>query len=364
MRVPLPTSRFWRAIWVAVALFAATLVGSARPSRGTEIADAIKSRVDSGKSTGMVVARINPDGSTSTSAYGDPGPDALPLDGDSVFEIGSITKVFTATLLVEMADRGEVKFEDPVEVYLPAGTRVPQRNGRKITLFDLATQSSGLPRMPGNFRPGDPANPYADYTPAQLYEFLAGHTLRRDIGSEYEYTNVGVALLGHALARRAGTSYEAILRERVLAPLHMDHTAVTLTPWMTRHLAKGHNAAGNMVANWDLPTFAGAGGLRSSMTDMLLFARANLDESGGRLQRLMQQTHGVRRSAGRPDMDIGLAWHIRHVDGHDVVWHNGGTGGYRTWIGFDKARRTAAVVLTNSQQGHDDLGVQLVTGGR
>jgi D-alanyl-D-alanine-carboxypeptidase/D-alanyl-D-alanine-endopeptidase len=94
---------------------------------------------------------------------------------------------------------------------------------------------------------------------------------------------------------------------------------------------------------------------------MLRFARANLDASGGRLPRLMQETHRIRRSAGRPEMDIGLAWLIRHVDGHDVIWHNGGTGGYRTWIGFDKARRTAAVVLTNSLQGHDDLGLQLVT---
>ena len=159
----------------------------------------------------MVVGTIDADGGTSMAAYGDPGPGALPLDADSLFEIGSITKVFTATLLADMVDRGEVALDDPVSKDLPETVRVPERNGRKITFVDLATQSSGLPRMPDNMHPRDPANPYADYTLEQLYDFLGRFTLTRDIGSQYEYSNLGVALLGGALARRAGASYEALL---------------------------------------------------------------------------------------------------------------------------------------------------------
>jgi len=329
-------------------------------TRNQEIASAIKARVDARKSIGMVVATIEPGGSSSMASYGDAGPGALPLDADSVFEIGSITKVFTAILLADMADRGEVRLDDPVAKHLPPGVRVPERNGRKITLLDLTTQSSGLPRMPDNLRPKDMANPYADYTPEMLFEFLGRYQLQRDIGADYEYSNLGVGLLGQALTYRAGKSYEALVKERILDPLKMEHTGIALSPWMKAHLARGHDARGEVTANWDIPAFAGAGALRSTMYDMLRFARANLDPSGGRLPRVMQQTHEVRRAAGSASMSIGMGWHIRHLDGQDVVWHNGGTGGYRTWLGFDTSRKTAAIVLTNSALGNDDLGFDLV----
>jgi CubicO group peptidase (beta-lactamase class C family) len=332
----------------------------ARGARDAELLAAIKARVDAKKNPGIVVGTIDADGTISRAAYGDAGPGALPLDADSVFEIGSITKVFTATLLEDMVTRGEVRLDDPVQKFLPARVHVPTRNGRQITLLDLTTQSSGLPRLPTNMRPRDPANPYADYSVDQLYECLNGYELTRDIGSQYEYSNLGVGLLGHVLALRAGKSYEAILQERVLRPLHMTHTAITLTPWMTQHLVRGHNALGSPVANWDLPTLAGAGALRSTLNDTLIFARANLQPGDGALQRAMQQTHAARLPAGRADMEIGMNWHIRHIGDQRIVWHNGGTGGYRTWIGFDKARRIAAVVLTNSNQGADDLGFELV----
>jgi CubicO group peptidase (beta-lactamase class C family) len=346
---------------LALFLVSSGIASAADGTRTVEIAAAIKSRVDAKKSTGMVVATIEPDGSSSIAAFGDPGPGARPLDADSVFEIGSITKVFTATLLADMADRGEVKLDDPVALYLPSSVRVPEHNGKKITLIDLSMQVSGLPRMPDNFRPADPLNPYADYTTERMFDFLSRYQLTRDIGAQFEYSNVGVGLLGQALSRRAGKTYEALAIERVLKPLHMDHTGITLTPWMRAHLAKGHNASGEVTPNWDIPAFAGAGALRSTMNDMLKFARANLDGSGGRLQRAMQQTHVTRHDAGA-DMSIGMNWLIRRLNGRDVIWHNGGTGGYRTWIGFDKAHKIAAIVLTNSAIGNDDLGFELVAG--
>jgi len=347
---------------VAALVLIAGLATAPAGTRDAEIAAAIKSRVDAKKSAGMVVATLEPDGSSSMAAFGNPGPDAKPLDGDSVFEIGSITKVFTALLLADMAERGEVKLDDPVARHLRAGVKVPERNGRAITLIDLSTQSSGLPRLPDNMKPANPLNPYADYSVEQMFEFLGRYQLTRDVGAEFEYSNLGVGLLGQALAMRAGKSYEALVKERILDPLDMDHTGVTLTPWMQEHLAKGHSPGGMVVPNWDLPAIAGAGALRSTMNDMLKFARANLDSSGGRIPKLLQQTHTVRRPVGK-DMSIGMNWLIRSIDGRDVVWHNGGTGGYRTWIGFDKTRKIAAIVLTNSSGiGNDDLGFELVAG--
>jgi CubicO group peptidase (beta-lactamase class C family) len=333
---------------------------ASKGARSAEIVAALKARVEAGKSVGMVVGTIDADGGGSIGAYGSPGPGARPLDGDSVFEIGSITKVFTAILLADMAERGEVRLDDPVGQYLPQEVRMPSRGGRHITLLHLSTHTSGLPRMPDNLTPKDRSNPYADYTVQQMYDFLGRVQLTRDIGSQYEYSNLGVGLLGHVLALRAGKPYEALLRERVLDPLGMRHTGITLTPWMRDHLARGHDASGQVVSNWDIPTLAGAGAMRSTVNDMLRFARANLDPAGGRLQQVIRRTHESRAPTNRPELTVGLNWHIRRVNDRDIVWHNGGTGGYRTWFGFDKARRIAAVVLTNSGQSNDDLGYELL----
>jgi serine-type D-Ala-D-Ala carboxypeptidase/endopeptidase len=333
---------------------------SAQQSREAELLALLKARVDAGKNVGIVAGTIDADGKKAIAAYGNAGPDSLPLDADSVFEIGSITKVFTAILLADMAERGEVALDDPIAKHLPSTMRVPERSGRKITLLDLSTQTSGLPRLPDNLKPADPRNPYADYTVERMYEFLSRHELRRDPGALFEYSNLGVGLLGHVLALRAGKSYERLVKERILEPLDMDHTAITLTSWMTTHLAKGHNTAGAVVLNWDVGVLAGAGALRSTMNDMLRFARANL-QSRSRLQQVMQRTHAVRAPAGRDDMSIGMNWLVRRVSPQqEVVWHNGGTGGYRTWLGFDKQKGLAAVILTNSAHGADELGFELL----
>ena len=176
------------------------------------------------------------------------------------------------------------------------------------------------------------------------------------------YSNLGMGLLGHVLALKAATSYEALVKTRILDPLRMTDTAITLTPSMRNHLALGFALDGSRASNWDIPTLAGAGALRSNVHDMLVFARANLsDRPSTSLSRAMRRTQEVRHAAGRPGMSIGLGWHVRTADGTDVHWHNGGTGGYRTWIGFDRKRSVAAVVLTNSAEGADDFGFDLVT---
>ncbi len=319
----------------------------------------VRERVESKRSTGIVAGVVFPDGSTRIFAYGDAGAGRR-LDASSVFEIGSITKVFTAILLADMVRRGEVKLDDPVARFLPETVEVPTRGGRQIRLVDLATQTSGLPLMPTNFRPKDDANPYADYTVAQLYEFLSSYKLTREIGAQYEYSNVGVGLLGHALALRAGKSYEELVRERILEPLEMTMTGITLTPAMQQHFASGHDAGGKVVPAWDLPTLAGAGALRSTITDMLTFAAANLGSDDGSLARAMAATHTPRHRIN-PQLRIGLNWHIFRPFDRDIVWHNGGTAGFVTFIGLDKARRMAVVVLSNSAASSvDDIGFHVL----
>jgi D-alanyl-D-alanine-carboxypeptidase/D-alanyl-D-alanine-endopeptidase len=287
-----------------------------------------------------------------------------PVGGGTVFEIGSITKVFTSLALADMVEKGEVRLDDPVAGLLPAGVTMPERGGRQITLEDLATHHSGLPRMPTNFDPADPGNPFADYTVEQLYAFLAAHALGRDIGESPEYSNVGVGLLGHVLARRAGVDYETLIRQRVTGPLGMDDTSIALSASQKRRLAHGHNSKRTPVPNWDLPTLAGAGALRSTVNDLLTFLAAELGFTRTPLDQAMWAQRKLRRPFGMPDMSISLGWVVRSTARDEVVWHNGGTGGYRTFAGLNLARGFGAVVLTNvsNVRGGDDIGLHLLTG--
>lgn len=340
------------------ALFASPTFAQSVPSDST-VRAILQERVDAGRFAGVAVGFVTRDGQRRVMAYG-PNAGVKPFDGNSVFEIGSITKTFTAAILADMVKKGEVALDDPVAKYLPAGTHIPGRDGKQITLLDLATQSSGLPGMPDNFKPADVENPYADYTPAQMYDFLARHTLARGIGEKYEYSNLGIGLLGQALSYRAGTDYETLVTARVLKPLGMNDTRIALTPSMQKRLAPGHTVTGTSAKNWDLPTFAGAGALRSTVNDMLTYIHANADSASKPLGATFAMTHGQRFVIG-PLMTIGLAWHRLKTPGnHMIVWHNGGTGGYRTFTGYDEASGLGVVVLSNTAQGVDEIGFHLL----
>jgi len=284
------------------------------------------------------------------------------LDGNTVFEIGSLTKVFTAVLLMDMVRRGEVALTDPVSKYLPAGVRLPERKGRKITLADLATHTSGLPSFPSNIHPKDEGNPYADYSVQQMYDFLSGYQLQRDIGSQYEYSNLGFGLLGHVLSRRAGKSYEALVRSRICDPLGMTSTSITLTPDRKKRLAAGHDATLAPVPNWDIPTLAGTGALRSTANDLLRFLAASLGYVKTPLARAMADAVSVRRPAGAAGSEVAYGWHVQSKEGRSIIWQNGGTGGYASYLAYDPQARTGVVVLTNvgSETGPDDIGRHLL----
>jgi serine-type D-Ala-D-Ala carboxypeptidase/endopeptidase len=319
--------------------------------------------VEDGGTPGIVLGIVEADGSTRIFTHGTAGPGARPLGPRTVFEIGSINKTFTGTILADMVARGEVALDDPVSKYLPEGTRVPSRGGREITLLDLATHRSGLPRMPDNYVPADSSNPYASFTSDVLYAFLRNHELRRDIGAEYEYSNLGMGLLGVALGRAAGTSIQALIQQRILDPLGMRMTSYTRDGAVAEWLAKGHGRDGDVVPAWDLTdAIAGAGGLRSNVEDMLVYLRAQLGTPDTDLERAMRETHQVRHRF-EDDFALGLAWSVRTFGGRSIVSHGGSTGGFQTMVGFDPERRVGFVLLTNSRGFGDDIGLDFLARG-
>lgn len=287
-------------------------------------------------------------------------PDASSADQSTVYEIGSITKVFTGILLAEAIKRGEVKLDDPISKYLPATVKTPKFNGKEITLLDLTTQSSGLPSLPDDFKPVDPLNPYADYTVQRLYDFLGRVELKHEIGIKFEYSNLGVGLLGHILASQANMRYEDLVKSRILKPLGMNDTAITFSPSMRSRLAAGHDMAGKPTPNWDLPTFAGAGALRSTASDMAKFVSANLGLTKSPISDSIAEAQKVRRKFDGSPVSISFNWITTRSADRDIIWHNGGTGGYRTFVGMDLERKKGVFVATNSADSVDDLGFHLL----
>jgi CubicO group peptidase (beta-lactamase class C family) len=309
-----------------------------------DVAEHIAQRVQNGDCVGVVLCVVDAQGSCCLSEGRISRDSDRKVDEKTVFEIGSITKAFTGTLLADMALRGEIALDDPIQKYLPDGAKMPTRACKQITLRDLATHRSGLPRLPDNLEPEDPDNPYADYSEKRLLDFLSKHELNRDIGEKYEYSNLGVGLLGYALARRADKPYEQLVVERICAPLEMNSTRVTLTDDMKSRLAKGHSG-NKQVKNWDLDALAGAGALRSTPLDMVTFVEFNLKPSDTPLSKAFQASYKDPAETGREGLSVALGWHIWKKHGTRIIWHNGGTGGYRSFCGFAPDKKLGVVVL-------------------
>src|SRR5437588_859168 len=234
---------------------------------------AAQERIAAGTHQTLVFGVVDGDNSEVV-AFGKLDNGAAP-DGDTVYEIGSVTKTFTATLLAQAVLSGRVTLDTPVAQLLP-DFKIPSRGGKEITLGELATQHSGLPRLPSNLLPKDAANPYADYDVAKLKAFLAEYELPRDPGASYEYSNLGFGLLGYALAQLEHTTYGVVAHEEILEPLGMTMSSTGFTDAMRAHLAPGHDGAGKAAKNWDLDALAGAGAVRSTANDMLRYLKANM----------------------------------------------------------------------------------------
>ncbi len=339
---------------VAAALLLLLPAGQERDWKA-EVDRLVQPEIRSGKRVGVAVG-ILVGGRSAVFGY---GKDRVP-DGDTVFEIGSITKVFTTALLADMAARGEAALDAPVRKLLPADVKVPRHGEQEITLEQLATHTSGLPRQPADLlAAADPDNPYVSYGTKDLYASLAKIALSRPPGEKSEYSNLGMGLLGHALARRLGGTYEKAVLDRICRPLGMKDTTIALSPDRRKRLAAGHSAERKPVPGWDFDALAGAGALRSTVNDMLRFAAANLGADGP-LKAVFETCHRPRAKEG--DLDVGLAWVTLPPDpaGRRVIWHNGRTGGYSSFLGLVKDRGVAVVVLSNSSADVDELALKVL----
>lgn len=322
-----------------------------------EVKDHIKSRVDEGINAGIVVALIDGENVEYFSYGTADSKTGRKVDENSIFEIGSISKTFTGIMIADEIVNGKMKTSDPLSKYLPETVKVPTKNGREVTINDVATHSSSLPRMPDNFKPTNLNNPYADYTIEMAYEFISGVEIDREIGKKYEYSNLALGMLGHTLELQYNKSYEAVMVDKIANTLGMDNTRVVFTPNMKKHLAKGHNN-GEEVENWDLPALVGAGGIRSSAVDMVKYIQANMGVLKSPLYDAMQFSHKKAYENEDQKFEIGFTWHFDN-DGA-IVQHGGATGGYRAFAGFVKGTHKGVVVLTNSTEGIGRIGLKLL----
>ncbi|MEU9146071.1 serine hydrolase domain-containing protein [Streptomyces sp. NPDC048349] len=317
---------------------------------------------------GVVVAALAHDaveirgaGSTGAAHSRTPGPDTL-------FEIGSVTKSFTALALARLVSAGTVALDEPLRDLLPEGTAVPSRDGRQISLEHLATHTSGLPRLPRGMllqallRPWKP-DPYAGCTAGALLSGLAGTRLGATPGKRFRYSNLGAGLLGLALARRAGVGYETLITREICAPLGMSDTLVTVDGARSGRCAEGHTRRGRPTAPWHLADLAGAGGLRSTATDLVAFVRAQLDGGPEGLADAISLCRTVEHRTS-PFARVHLGWMAHRLHprqgGHLQIWHNGGTGGFTSFVGFDPEKGVAVIALGNTQRPVDGPAFDLL----
>ena len=320
--------------------------------------------------TGACVAAAVIDKGTTASAYVC-AKSQRPYDKHTAFEIGSNSKPMTAALLAELIARGEVTLDDPIAKLLPAGTSVPSFNGREITIRDIVTHTSGLPSFPSEWwRMADRNNPYAGLTERDLIDTLAATKLTRAPGSQWEYSNFATMVLSYALAKRGGKDFETLLRERLFASLGMSDTYIANCPPHVR-LAQGHLSNGLPTVPWDFPVdMAGVGGVRATLPDMVRYLEGQLGTRESTIT--LALTHTQQEVARVSGHTMGIKWEIlstvKIVDGRTIVMHGGGTGGYSSFVAFDRAAKRAVVLLSDTSLtsfgGLGQLGLHLLDPSR
>ncbi|MCH5717904.1 serine hydrolase domain-containing protein [Niabella hibiscisoli] len=257
-----------------------------------QISTILKDAVNSKRSKSIIVGIIDSTGRSiySEGVLSDQNP-AKP-DANTIYEIGSITKVFTSLILADMSLEGQLRLEDSISKFLPAQVKVPVKNGKEITLLNLSTHTSTFPRFPFNVDPANPDAPYADYSISKLYEYLSAYQPDMDFGTKWRYSNTAYGLLGNILTTIAGEKdYERLIIDSICKPLKMKSTVVTLTPALLKNTATGHSEWGQPVGFLHLSSLDGAGAFLSNVNDLLSFATANLGWTQSDLYPAMELTH-------------------------------------------------------------------------
>jgi CubicO group peptidase (beta-lactamase class C family) len=313
----------------------------------------VKTGAENKKSKGIVAGIIDQNG-MQVYGYGKMDDNThLQPNENTLFEIGSITKVFTTLILADMVQKKELNLEDPISKFLPKTVKTPVRNGKEITLKDLATHTSGLPNDEMTLRAGP-------FDTQKMYKALSSWQLKRDIGSQYEYCSFGIGLLGHILCLKAGVDFETLVKDRICKPLGMEKTFLNVPPEWRATLATGYTQAHSPAAPISLEALCAAGQLKSNVNDMLKFLSAQIGLTKSTLSPAIEIMQEVRDSMGQPYMFVGLGWHVIKRGGTEIYMHSGGTEGYRSFITFDKKLQRGVIILSNSAIMVDDIAFQLL----
>lgn len=298
-------------------------------------------------------------GKTAVYGYGETvkGNGKLP-NADNFFEIGSITKTFTATLLAWYVNEGLIKLTDPITTYLPDSVAVNQ-SLKSITLLNLVNHTSGLASVPDNLKENmtDPFNPYKDYNRELMYAYLKNCKLSSKPGEKYAYSNLGVGLLGSILLYISGKPFEQMVSEIITRPLRMLSTAQYLNPLLSPRFVSVYNSSGQPTLAWDFGVLAPCGALRSTVNDLLKYARANMHPGTDSLSKAIELTHKLTFNK---DVKIGLGWHIIQVNGVSYYFHNGGTYGSNSFMAFNPDKNIAVVILSNAYEPTDPVGAGIL----
>lgn len=257
----------------------------------------------------------------------------------NIFEIGSITKVFTSTLLAKLVVDNKLQLTDTIDQYI----ETPLKGNAKISFVQLANHTSGLPRLPTNLDPTTPPeNPYKEYGEEKLKSYLSNElVLSENNDGEYVYSNLGVGLLGYLLTEIEGISYESLIQRDIFSKYHMDNS--TTDHLKVKNLIKGLDAKGNEVPKWDIAALVGAGGALSSTEDLSKFALAHFDNTNRELTLTRTSTHSINHIS-----DIGLSWELIKRRSGDIWYkHNGRTGGYTSAMIIDVNSKNGVIILSN-----------------
>jgi len=333
-----------------------------------KLLESVASRYHAKHADTAIAVGIISDGQQRVLLKGDASAGA-PATADSLFEIGSITKAFTGTMLARLINDGRIKLDDPANSHLPDLLQLPDWKKKSISILDLATHRSSLPIQPPYLplhavMSGTAANPYSAYKQSDLEKMLKKLKLDRAPGEKYEYSNLGAGLLGHAIVHKTGDDYESAVGKLLLKPLKMESTVISLKPeGLSKRLAVPHLPNGQPVSVWDFACLKGCGALRSSVNDMLTFAKVCLEadeDSDDPIRKALALAMSPRPEFKGKTTRVGLFWHITKRNSGDIVWHNGGTGGSRSYFGINPSTKQAIVILTNCNVPVDRMGFDLL----
>ena len=314
--------------------------------------------IQKANTVGLIIGVID-DGHITTYSYGETIKDNHKLpNADNFFEIGSITKTFTATLLAWYVNHGQVKLTDKITKFLPDSVAANSEL-QSINLLNLINHTSGLARIPDNLitHTADALNPYKDYTKDLLYAYLKTCRLESKPGEKYSYSNLAVGLLGSILETVSGEPYSQMVREIICRPLGMFSTDQYLNPLLAPRFVQVYNEHGDPTPAWDFDVLASCGALRSTLNDLLLYTKANMHSGAGVLSDAIKLTHHITFNK---DVKIGLAWHVIKVNGIEYYFHNGGTNGSSSFFAFNADKNLAVVVLSNAAESTDPVGTGIL----